>query len=97
MFIFIISDKKKNFTFNGKKYSTPCKIKVKGIREIDHLNLLLKQNNIKKIKVQSIKHLKIQDRLNKVPISGTTSKVVLSTNIQQTTQARTGTTSIINH
>ena len=66
MFIYFISDRNKVFKYDSKFYKTPCKIKVKNIREIDRLNEILKQNNIIDIKVSKKENfVKIKQKSSK--------------------------------
>lgn len=81
MFIYLINDNKKTFLFNSKRYYTPCRIQVKGIKEVNQLNLLLKQNKIRNFKIQNYIMVKAKKSIVKQPISGVTSKVVLSRKI----------------
>ena len=103
MFTYLIGDKNKTLVFNGKKYYTPCSIPVKGIVQIDQLNLILNQNNITKVSVQGPKKIKTNKTLTRIPVIGVEGTISLSTVLgghsssQMSMQIKTGTTSILNH
>lgn len=88
MHVYLINDSNKNFKFNGKRYVTPCTIMVPSIQQIEHLNQILKQNNIVDVKVHKREIMRSNKTIRKLPISQTTSKVALSTSIKPSPLSR---------
>ena len=78
MILYSVNDKDKKFRFNNKHYKTPCTISVIGIRQIDQLNKILKQNNIIDISVQNLQKSKSNKTLKKISSNSAGSKIVLS-------------------
>jgi len=81
MFIYLISDRDRVFKLNGFLYKTPCRIGVKPGRELDQLILAIKQNKLKKVKVENQTNIKYHNKIQKQPISGVSNKIALSTGI----------------
>lgn len=88
MHVYSIGGDKKCFTFNGKKYRTPCTITVQSITQIDQLNQILKQNNIVDVKAYKNVIPKSNKTIHKAPVSKVNSRLVFSTKLNSTPLSR---------